>query len=55
MEMAAAIQFGLAAPGKLSMLGGAALLVVGGGMLLTAMGWGLWVRRQGGGGTVQDK
>jgi hypothetical protein len=52
--MAAAIQFGLAAPGKLSMLGGAVLMVVGGGMLLAALGWGLWVRRQGGGGKVQD-
>ena len=47
-EMAEAIQFGLSAPSKLSMLGGASLLVVGGAMLLAALGWALWVRRQAG-------
>ena len=44
-EMADAIQFGLAAPQKLSMLGGAGLLVVGGVMLLAALGWTLWYKR----------
>eukprot|EP00092_Neocalanus_flemingeri_P038999 GFUD01042454.1.p1 GENE.GFUD01042454.1~~GFUD01042454.1.p1 ORF type:complete len:596 (+),score=215.72 GFUD01042454.1:176-1963(+) len=48
-EMAEAIKFGLSAPGKLSRLGGASLLVVGGAMLLAVLGWVLWVRRQGGG------
>jgi len=47
VEMAEAIQFGLSAPSKLSMLGGTCLLVVGGGMLLVALGWGLWTRRRG--------
>ena len=51
MEMAEAIKFGLSAPSKLSMLGGASLLVVGGAMLLAALGWALWTRRQGGGDT----
>ena len=43
--MADAIKFGLAAPQKLSMLGGAGLLVVGGLMLLAALGWTLWYKR----------
>ena len=44
-EMADAIKFGLAAPQKLSMLGGAGLIVVGGVMLLAALGWTLWYKR----------
>ena len=44
-EMADAIKFGLAAPQKLSMLGGAGLLVVGGVMLLAALGWTVWYKR----------
>ena len=45
-EMADAIKYGLAAPKKLSMLGGVCLLVVGGLMLLSALGWALWYRQQ---------
>merc|ERR1719300_1329660 len=45
-EMADAIKYGLAAPKKLSMLGGVCLLVVGGLMLLSALGWALWYRHQ---------
>jgi len=44
-EMAEAIKFGLSAPSKLSMLGGACLLVVGGAMVLAALGWALWYRK----------
>ena len=51
VEMVEAIKFGLSAPSKLSMIGGATLLVVGGAMLVTALGWALWIRRQGGGDT----
>merc|ERR1719350_1370734 len=42
LEMAEAIQFGLDAPDKLSVLGGASLLVLGGCLLLAALVWGLW-------------
>ena len=45
VEMADAIKFGLSAPQKLSMLGGAGLLVVGGVLLLAALVWVLWYRR----------
>jgi len=45
-EMAEAIRFGLTAPEKFSMLGGACLLVVGGAMVLTALVWVLWFRRR---------
>jgi len=45
VEMADAIQFGLSAPQKMSMLGGAGLLVVGGVLLLAALVWVLWYRR----------
>ena len=45
-EMAEAIRFGLEAPEKFSMLGGACLLVVGGAMVLAALVWVLWFRRR---------
>ena len=54
IEMANAIEFGLSAPVKLSILGGAGLLVVGGCLLVAALGWGIGVRRQGGGGITHD-
>ena len=54
IEMANAIEFGLSAPVKLSILGGVGLLVVGGGLLVAALGWGIGVRRQGGWGITHD-
>ena len=46
-EMAAAIKFGLAAPSKLSKIGGVGLLVSGIVMVLTAVGWIFWDKRKG--------
>jgi len=46
-EMAEAIKFGESAPEKLPLLGGALLLVIGGGMVLAALSWAIWRRRQG--------
>lgn len=50
VEMVEAITFGLSAPDSLPMLGGSALLVLGGVMLLAALSWTMWSRRQGGRG-----
>jgi len=47
--MAAAIKFGQAAPSKLSLLGGVALISVGGALVLGVLVWLLVTRRQGGG------
>ena len=49
-EMAEALKFGLAAPAKLSLLGGVALLGLGGAMVLIALVWLLFTKRQGGSG-----
>jgi len=46
-EMAEAIKFGETAPEKLPLLGGAVLLVIGGGMVLAALSWAIWRKRQG--------
>jgi len=46
-EMAEAIKFGESAPDKLPLLGGAVLLVIGGAMVLTALSWAIWRKRQG--------
>lgn len=46
-EMAEAIKFGESAPEKLPLLGGAVLLVIGGGMVLAALSWAIWRKRQG--------
>jgi len=44
-EMSAAIKMGLEAPGKISLLGGVALIVLGGGLILAALVWLLVTRR----------
>jgi len=44
-EMSAAIKFGLEAPAKLSVLGGVALIVLGGTLVLSALVWILVTRR----------
>ena len=46
-EMASAIKFGLAAPSKLSGIGGGGLVVTGLLMILTGLGWIVWDRRRG--------
>jgi len=46
-EMAEAIKFGESAPDKLPLLGGAVLLVIGGAMVLAALSWAIWRKRQG--------
>jgi len=48
VEMAEAIKFGLAAPAKLSLLGGVAMLALGGCLLLGSLIWLFIVKRQGG-------
>jgi len=48
-EFEAAVSFGVSAPRKLSLLGGGLLLVLGGLMLASALGWVVWARRQEGG------
>lgn len=48
-EMASAIKFGLGAPAKLSLLGGVALIAVGGLMILSVLVWLLVTKRQGAG------
>ena len=47
-EMAAAIQFGLSAPGRVAGLGGAGLALAGAVTLLLVLGWVLlvWRRRE---------
>lgn len=45
-DMAEKIKFGLSAPNSLPLLGGAALLVIGGGMIMVALCWTLWQRRK---------
>jgi len=49
-EMADAIRFGVEAPSKLSLLGGVALIAVGGALVLSVLVWLLITKRQGGGG-----
>lgn len=44
-DMSAAIKFGLEAPAKLSLLGGVALIVMGGSLVLSALVWILVTRR----------
>merc|ERR1712131_406345 len=44
-EMAKAIKFGLDAPSKLSLLGGVALIAIGGGLVLGALTWMLVTKR----------
>jgi len=45
--MASAIHFGLAAPHQLPLIGGVVLLVLGGALMLLAIGWwGYWARRR---------
>ena len=46
-EMASAIMFGLAAPSKLSSIGGGGLLVTGMVIILTGLGWIFWDKRRG--------
>jgi len=46
-EMAAALQFGLTAPDKLPVLGGAGLILAGGAFLLVSLVWTLLTRRAG--------
>lgn len=47
--MASAIKFGLGAPAKLSLLGGVALIAIGGLMILAVLVWLLVTKRQGAG------
>ena len=47
--MAEAIKFGLGAPAKLSLLGGVALIAIGGLMILAVLVWLLVIKRQGAG------
>jgi len=45
-EMAEALREGVEVPGKLSMLGGGLLLVIGGIMVAISLSWSFWAKRQ---------
>ena len=51
-EMADALKMGLAAPDKFSLLGGVALLGLGGVLVLCALVWLLMTKRRGAGGVT---